>query len=95
MRLTYAIVIEPSHPLQREQVQEIVKANAETWWHGIADLWFVTGKSAKEWRDSVGVVFPIGSGKVIVVKVDVDSAGTWAFRGAFSPSEKTWLRENL
>jgi hypothetical protein len=95
MTPTYAIVIEASHPLQRDQVQEIVKANATLWWHAVADLWLVTGKNAAAWRDLVGVVFPAGNGKVLVLKVDSQSGGTWAYRGQFPASATEWLRKNL
>jgi hypothetical protein len=92
---TYAIVIETTVAIQREQVQEIVKANAESWWHNIADLWIVTGHDASTWRDLVGVVFPDGTGKVLVLRLDVASGGTWAFRGSFSETAKDWIRNHL
>jgi hypothetical protein len=92
----YAIAIEPSDPLQREQVQAFIKEEAESWWHGIADVWIVTGKSASEWRDLVGMFFPQGAGSVIVLKLDTHSDETWFFRSlAFTDSQREWLRMNL
>jgi hypothetical protein len=93
----FAIVIETTTELQREQVQATVKANATSWWHGMADLWFVRGKSARAWRDLVGPIFPTAStGKVVVFKVDNQSPGSnWAYRARFPASTKKWIQENL
>lgn len=88
----FAIVIESPTDLQREQVQAAVKQHAELWWHGLADLWLVVGKTAKEWRDLLKPIFPIShGGKVLVLAAD----GPWAARGNFSESETQWLHKNF
>jgi hypothetical protein len=93
----WAIVIEGSTPLQRDQIQAFIKDNADSWWHGLADLWIVTGKSGKEWRDALKVFFPTtGAGSLIVLKIDVESPATWFYRSwTFTESQKKWLRDNL
>jgi hypothetical protein len=90
----YVIAINRATPEQRQQVHEIVKANANGWWHAFADCWIVGGKTAAEWRDLVGVVFPIGPGGVLVLKIDTAGA-TWAYRATFKDSAKEWLRTHL
>lgn len=91
----FAIAIDRATPLQREQVQEIVSKQAEKWWHGFADLWLVSGKSAVEWRDLVGVIFLRGDGNVLVLKIDTASQHTWASRASWSDSQREWLYESL
>jgi hypothetical protein len=88
----FAIAIEASTDLQRKQVQAAVKQHAELWWHGLADLWLVVGRSASEWRDLIGPIFPtVGSGKVIVLRL----GPAWASRGKLSDTETEWLHENV
>jgi hypothetical protein len=93
----FAIVIEASTALQRDQIQAFIKEEAESWWHGLADLWIVTGKSGREWRDSLKVFFPTtGAGSVIVLKIDAEAQGTWFYRSwTITDSQKKWLEENL
>jgi len=92
----YVVAIEPTSPIQRDQVQGFIKKEAEDWWHGIADLWIVTGKSAAEWRDALKIFFPQGSGSLLVLKIDTNSSGTWALTSSiFSASQRKWIRENL
>lgn len=91
----FAIAINRATPLQREQVHGIVKQHANGWWHGFADLWIVGGKSAGEWRDLVGVIFPKSPSGVLVLKLDVKSRGTWASRALWTEANKDWLYRNL
>lgn len=95
-RPVFGIVIEASSPLQREQVQAAIKAQDVGWWHNVGDFWLVTGKSAVEWRDLLGPIFPTpASGKLLVVKIDADAPVTWAYRGQFSDSSDEWLKKHL
>jgi hypothetical protein len=81
---------------QREQIQAIVKAHANGWWHSFSDLWIVGGKTAIEWRDLVGVVAPFSEGAgVLVLKIDTASDKTWAFRAKMSKAGRAWIRKNL
>ena len=94
----YAIAIEASTTLQRDQIQAFIKEEADSWWHGLADLWLVTGKSAGEWRDALKVFFPNpGTGSVLVLKLDTNpQTASWSFRSwTFTSSQKKWLEENL
>jgi len=92
----FAIVIEPSSELQREQVQAAIKSNAENWWHGMADLWFVKGKDAVAWRDLLAPMFPNVNGKVFVFRVGTQGTGiSWAYRATFSDSATEWVKNNL
>jgi len=93
----YAIIIEPSTDLQRDQVQDLIKRTTDDWWHGMPDVWLVLGKNATEWRDLVGPIFPtVGSGKLLVLKLDTDaSISRWAFRAVFPESTQQWLKEHL
>ncbi len=92
---TFAIVADRVSPAQREQIQGIVKANANGWWHGFADLWIVGGRTAKEWRDLVGVAVPTVPSAVLVLKLDRATAGRWASKAKLSDANSKWLHNNL
>jgi hypothetical protein len=92
----FAIFIECNDAveLQREQVHAAVKTHAKEWWHGLDDLWFVAGRSAEEWRNLVGPIFPTtGAGKVFVIRVS--EPFHWAYRAKFPETSSKWLKENL
>jgi len=93
----YAILIEPSTDLQRDQVQELIKTSTENWWHGMPDVWIVLGKKAGEWKDLVRPIFPTEeSGKVLVLKIDnAPNISSWAYRAFFPDSTRKWLHDNL
>ncbi|HEU5142977.1 MAG TPA: hypothetical protein VFU04_07465 [Solirubrobacterales bacterium] len=92
----FGIAIEISTELQRRQVQDVIKRNTDAWWHEMPDFWLVKGKSAEAWRGLLGSIFPtVGSGKLIVVKIDTASSDTWASRAKFTDSALRWLNENL
>ena len=93
----YAIVVEVSTPLQRDQIQAFIKEEADSWWHGLADLWLVTGKTAEEWRNALRAFFPKkGTGNLLVLKVDAAAPASWSWRSwTFTESQKKWLSENL
>jgi hypothetical protein len=91
----YAIVANLPSDSQRDEVHQIVKENANGWWHAFGDLWIVGGKSAKEWRDLVGPIFPTAPSGVIVLKIDREHSGTWASQAKLSDSALAWLKKNL
>lgn len=90
-----AIVVEVSTALQRDQIQAFIKEEAESWWHGLADLWLVTGKSPQGWRNSLRAFFPKkGTGSLIVLTIDTSAHTSWR-SWTFTESQKKWLKENL
>ena len=91
----YAIIANNITPEQREQMQAIVKANANGWWHSFADLWIVGGRSAGEWRDLVGAAAPTAPSAVMVLAIDRSDANGWAFRGILPESSVNWLRGDV
>lgn len=91
----YAIIANNITPEQREQIQGIVKANANGWWHSYRDLWIVGGRSAPEWRDLAGAAISNAPAGVIVLAVDRADANTWAYRGKLGESSVDWLRSDV
>jgi hypothetical protein len=91
----FVIVANRISPAQREQIQGIVKANANGWWHAFADVWIVGGRTAKEWRDLVGVAVPNTPSGVLVLKLDRAHPGAWASKAKFSDANREWIHKNL
>lgn len=91
----YAIVANNITPVQREQIQAIIKANANGWWHNFADLWIVGGRNASEWRDLVGVAVLPAASAVLVLAVDTSDAHAWAYKGVLGQGASEWLRSDV
>lgn len=91
----YAIIANNITAEQREQIQGIVKANANGWWHSFRDLWIVGGRSAGEWRDLAGVAVPGAPGAVLVLAIDREDPNGWAYRGKLGESSAEWLRTDV
>jgi hypothetical protein len=93
----FVIAVEVSTSLQRDQIQAFIKQEADSWWHGLADLWLVTGKSAEEWRNLLRVFFPNkGTGSLLVLKLDPGPSVVWSWRSwTFTESQKKWIEENV
>jgi len=91
----FAIVINRATAQQRAQVHEIVKSNADGWWHGFGDLWIVRGKSVEGWRDLVGIAFSAVPSGVIVLRIADPGVPRWAYRAKLSDSAADWLRKEL
>jgi hypothetical protein len=92
----FAIFIEPADEVQRAQVQSLVVEHSAEWWHGMEDLWLVVGGTAGGWMNLLGPLFPtVPSGRLMVLKVDADADGTWAYRATFGESGQQWIEQNL
>jgi hypothetical protein len=60
------------------------------------DLWMVVGGTPTFWRDLISPIFPTTpSGRVLVLKLDNSSAGSWAFRASFEGTGQQWIEQNL
>jgi hypothetical protein len=92
----YVIVGNQISAGEREQIQSIVKAKANGWWHSFPDVWIVGGRTVTEWRDLVGaaIINATPSG-IMVLKIDNADPTTWAFRARLNEASVNWLRSDL
>ena len=93
---TFAIVADGVTPEQREAMHEAIKAASHRgWWHHFGNLWIVRGLSATEWRNTVREPVRGGAASVVVLKIDTDDSGTWAWFGANAEKACRWLHDYL
>ena len=77
---------------QRALIHELVKENADSWWHQQANLWIVIGGGdVGDWRDAIGPFIRGVPGNVIVLKLPPEGMRAWGTNGV----NGTWLRENF
>ena len=77
---------------QREKIQDVVKANADGWWHHMPNVWLLSGKTATAWRDLVKDIVAPGPAGILVFKVDTVFSGGWS--GYTQKKMYPWLHEN-
>ncbi|GAA2082156.1 hypothetical protein GCM10009840_17800 [Pseudolysinimonas kribbensis] len=74
----YMIVVEGIDNTQRALMHNWIKANAEAWWHQLADVWVVIGHDAGYWRDGLtSFALPVKT-KLLVIAVKETPGGRWA-----------------
>lgn len=84
----FVIIADQIDNTQRTQIQQVVKENAESWWHEFLDAWIVQGgHSASYWRDLLKTIITPGSGIMVLT---LANRGGWA---AKMPGSASWLRE--
>ena len=87
------IVIDRPQPEEREAVHELVKANADTWWHWFENTWLVTGNlTAVRWRDVLKPAAKPGPSAILIVQLADEG---WAYFGPKAKERAKWLHEHV
>src|SRR4051812_49096018 len=93
----FLITIEEPTQNLREAIQEMVKQNAEEWWHQMPDVWIVQGGSVVDWRDRL---LPLRTAagvnsRGLVLQLPKPFGGrSWAATGQTAAKEFSWFPEN-
>lgn len=92
----YAISVDRATAEELNNVQEIVKANADGWWHRHASFWIVGGQSASKWRDLIKPVLTESPSTILVLRLPGKDVGRWwAFAGRDAEAKCKWLHDNF
>ncbi len=76
-------------------VQNVIKENANGWWHRHTNVWIVGGGSASKWRDLIKPALPSRDSSVLVIKLPSEDADrSWAFSGKDASAKCKWFHEN-
>ena len=79
---------------QRNLIQQVVKNNADDWWHEFLDAWIVsTDKKARWWRDELKVIFGAPGSSFMVLTLPRPGAGEWS--SYMAPKKSKWIKENI
>ncbi len=86
MTATFAIIIvEGIDNTQRTLIHELVKNDAEDWWHDLPNVWIVKGGgSVNEWRDRLRPIVPLAPSTFAVLALKSQPRSRWATRGGLS-----------
>ncbi len=77
------------------KVQQVIKANADGWWHRHTNFWIVGGQSAAKWRDLILPCLIEQPSTVLVLNLpDSDEKRWWAFGGDGAKEKCKWLHDN-
>ena len=89
----FVILLDRISDLEREAVHQVIKTNADTWWHRFENVWLAEGRSVHDWRDLVyEVLVRPGSSSVLVLKLPEDERW-WSLHGTNVREKARWLYE--
>jgi hypothetical protein len=83
-------VLDHGTPEEREAIHALVKEHANGWWHRFANVWFVGGRTAAWWRDTLRPAKRPGS-SILVLRLPDPDGRAWASIGPNSPERFHWL----
>src|SRR5690606_36286918 len=76
----YVISIDRATQEELNRAHQIIKENANGWWHRHATTWIAGGLTAAEWRDLLKDTLRSSQSSVLVLKLPKEEAGSaWAF----------------
>ncbi len=59
---------------QRNAAHELIKKDANGWWHHLPDVWIVGGHGHKHWADLLAPIINGTPGKLVVLELPRDHA---------------------
>ncbi len=90
----FVIIADEIDNTQRTLLHELVKRDAESWWHQYANVWVVKGGNMKQWRSNCSVIVPLPPASVIILALKQRPGGRWGVAGGKS-GDFSWFRETL
>lgn len=90
----FAISIDRATQAELNAVHEIVKENANGWWHRHVNLWIVGGGTASKWRDLLKPALLSGSSILVLQLPDEDSEKKWSYNGQNAEEKCRWFHDN-
>ncbi len=90
----FVIIADEIDNTQRTLLHELVKRDAESWWHQYANVWVVKGGNIRQWRSNCSVFVPLPPASLIVLALKQTPGERWGIAGAKS-GDFSWFRETL
>lgn len=91
LREGYLIVFDQLSDERRDVAHEIIKANANGWWHNMPNVWIVGDHDAAFWRDILQPVISGTGASVLVLHLPPPGGRGWAHFGPGSESKTEWF----
>ena len=87
----YIIVTYSLTDFERGQVHQLVKSNADRWWHQFPDVWIGWGKTTSFWRDLIKEVVPDAGPRGAILVMEIGSRyASFGTDEQFDGLEKMW-----
>lgn len=91
---SYIIVFDQLSNERREVAHELIKANANGWWHNLPNVWIVGGQTVSFWRETLHPVIASTGASILVMNLPAEpSTRSWAFYGPRGSQKAKWLYE--
>lgn len=90
----FAVSVDRATADELNRVQDVIKANANGWWHHQINFWIVGGHKAEKWRDLIKPCLTEAPSNVLVLKLPQEEwERWWAFTGYEAEKKCKWLNE--
>lgn len=90
----FAISVDRATESELNEVHQIIKENANGWWHRHVSFWVVGGLQCSEWRDLIKP-FLVSGASVLVLELPADSKDrNWSFSGTTATEKCKWFHDN-
>ena len=91
------IILDSASASLINEVHEVVKPAAQSWWHRFTSTWIVLSEtSTQEWRDLIRPVIAGKGASVLVMRLPPEEAHrNWSYFGAAAKDRCEWLHENV
>src|SRR5665647_192371 len=77
----FVLIADEIDNTQRTLLHELVKRDAESWWHQYANVWVVQGGDLRTWRSNCSVITPVPPSSLVVLALKDRPGNRWAVAG--------------
>jgi len=91
----FAISVDRATQNELNEVQELIKKNANGWWHRHASFWVVGGLQASQWRDLIKPALVSGASVLVLALPTTEKDRNWSFSGPSATAKCKWFHDNF
>jgi hypothetical protein len=89
----YLISIDRASLYELDQVQDMIKNNADDLWHHHETVWIVGGGKASNWRDLLKPLLRSRRSSVLVLQLPKEESRNWCFSGKDAKAKCEWFHQ--
>lgn len=90
----HLISIDRATLYELDQVQDLIKNNANDWWHRHTTVWIVGGGKASRWRDLIKPILRSHGSSILVLQLPKKESRNWCFSGENAKEQCEWFHQN-
>jgi hypothetical protein len=89
----YLISIDRASLYEFDQVQDLIKNNADDLWHRHETVWIVGGGETTKWRDLIKPILRSRRSSVLVLQLPKEASRNWCFSGKDAKEKCEWFHQ--